>query len=124
MERLTKKEETIMQIIWKIGRGIVKDIIRHIPPPEPPYSTVSSIVRILEEKGCVGHKAYGKTHEYFPLISKEEYRKLQLRNIVRDYFANSYKEVISFFAKEEEISAKELKEIIEMIENPEKNNEK
>ena len=78
-------------------------------------------MRILEEKGFVGHKAYGKTHEYFPLISKEEYRKLQLKNIVRDYFANSYKEVISFFAEEEEVSAKELKEIIEMIE---KQNEK
>ena len=120
MERLTKKEEEIMQIIWQIGRGLVRDVIEKLPAPKPPHSTVSSVVRILEEKGFVGHKAYGKTHEYFPLITKEEYKKSYMKDIVRDYFANSYKDLVSFFAREEKISEEDLKEIIQMINKPNK----
>lgn len=109
-----------MQIIWQIGRGLVRDVIEKLPAPKPPHSTVSSVVRILEEKGFVGHKAYGKTHEYFPLITKEEYKKSYMKDIVRDYFANSYKDLVSFFAREEKISEEDLKEIIQMINKPNK----
>lgn len=115
MERLTKKEEEIMHILWRLGKGLVRDVIDKMPPPKPPHSTISSVVRILEEKGFVGHKAYGKTYEYFPLISKDQYRKSYMKDIVRDYFANSYKDLVSFFAREEKISDDDLKDIIQMI---------
>ncbi|MEM7656181.1 MAG: BlaI/MecI/CopY family transcriptional regulator [Bacteroidota bacterium] len=116
MKRLTKKEEEVMQILWDLGKGFVKDILPQMPEPAPHYNTVSSLVRLLEEKGFVGHKAYGKTHEYHPLISKEAYRTSFMGHVVKDYFADSYKSVISMFAREEQISVEELKEIIDMIE--------
>ncbi|MEM6802329.1 MAG: BlaI/MecI/CopY family transcriptional regulator [Bacteroidota bacterium] len=117
MKALTRKEEEVMKILWKLERAFVKDILELMPDPKPHYNTVSSMVRFMEDKGYIGHKAYGKTHEYFPLISKESYSKQSLSNLVSGYFSNSYKSVISFMAKEEEISIEELKEIISMIEN-------
>ena len=117
MKALTRKEEEIMKILWKLEKAFVKDILEFMPDPKPHYNTVSSMVRFMEDKGYIGHKAYGKTHEYFPLISKEAYSKQSLSNLVSGYFSNSYKSVISFMAKEEEISVEELKEIISMIEN-------
>ncbi|MCG8386498.1 MAG: BlaI/MecI/CopY family transcriptional regulator [Cytophagales bacterium] len=123
MEQLTKKEEEIMQIIWQIGRAFVKDVIDKLPPPGRPYSTVSSVVRILEKKGFLGYKAYGKTHEYYPLVSKDEYRKFYLKGVIKDYFENSYKSVLSFFAKEEKINEEELKEIIQLIKSKQDQNE-
>lgn len=117
MKPLTKKEEEVMQILWKLGKAFVKDILEEIPEPKPHYNTVSSMVRFMEEKKYVGHKAYGKTHEYFPLLSMEDYRKQSLSSLVSGYFSNSYKSVISFLAHEEEVSIEELKEIISMIEN-------
>jgi len=106
-----------MQILWELEKAFVKDILERIPEPKPHYNTVSSMVRFMVDKGYIGYKAYGKTHEYFPLISKESYSKQSLSNLVNGYFSNSYKSVISFMAKEEEISIDELKEIISMIEN-------
>ena len=117
MKALTRKEEEVMKILWQLEKAFVKDIIELMPDPKPHYNTVSSMVRFMEDKGYIGHKAYGKTHEYFPLISKETYSKQSLSNLVSGYFSNSYKSVISFMAKEEEISIEELKEIISMIEN-------
>lgn len=117
MKALTRKEEEIMKILWKLEKAFVKDILELIPDPKPHYNTVSSMVRFMEDKGYIGHKAYGKTHEYFPLVSKEAYSKQSLSNLVSGYFSNSYKSVISFIAKEEDISVEELKEIISMIEN-------
>ena len=117
MKALTRKEEEIMQILWELEKAFVKDILERIPEPKPHYNTVSSMVRFMVDKGYIGYKAYGKTHEYFPLISKESYSKQSLSNLVNGYFSNSYKSVISFMAKEEEISIDELKEIISMIEN-------
>ena len=117
MNRLTKKEEQIMLIIWKLDRAMVKDIIGELPAPAPHVNTVSSMVRLLEEKGFLSHKAYGNTYEYYPIISKEEYRNQFMNLVVRDYFSNSYKSVISSFAKSENISIEELKEIITAIEN-------
>ncbi|MFA0963408.1 BlaI/MecI/CopY family transcriptional regulator [Roseivirga sp. BDSF3-8] len=115
MEQLTKKEEEVMQILWEMKKGFVRDIIAEMPSPKPPHSTVSSVVRILETKGFVAHKAYGKTYEYYPVISKDEYRKFYLKNVVQDYFSDSYKEVLSFFAREENIGKEDLKELMDMI---------
>jgi len=115
MEKMTKKEEQAMQVLWTVGRGFVKDLLENYPDPKPHYNTLSTMVRLLEEKGYVGHKAYGNTHEYFPRVQMEEYRKEFMPDLVDSYFG-SYKNVVSFFAKEQNISVEELKEIIDMIE--------
>ena len=120
MEKLTNKEEEIMRILWKLKQAFVKEIVAELPNPKPHYNTLSSLVRILEDKGYVGHKAYGNTHEYFPLISKEEYQREFMSKIVDSYFGKSYKNVVSFFAKEEKISVDELREIIRIIESNQK----
>ncbi len=116
MKELTKAEEQIMQILWKIEKGFVNDILEGFPLPKPAYNTVSTIVRILEKKEFVSHKAYGKTHEYFPLISKEEYTKTYLNGFLSNYFSNSYQQLVSFFSNDNKLSVKELEEIREMME--------
>ena len=103
MEPLTKTEERVMRILWEIERGVVHDIIAQLPPPEPKYTTISSVVRILENKGFVGHKAYGRTYEYFPLISKSQYRKFSFKNLLADYFDGSYKQIVSFMMNEDQL---------------------
>jgi BlaI family transcriptional regulator, penicillinase repressor len=121
MDRLTKKEEQAMKIIWKARKGFVKDLINLHPEPKPHYNTFSTIVRLLEDKGYVNHKAYGKNHEYFPVISKEDYRKTYMKEVVSDYFGSSYKSVVNFFVNENKISVKNLKKIIEIIEKGQEN---
>lgn len=116
MNRLTKAEEEIMQVLWKLKRAYVREIIKELPLPHPAYNTVSTIVRILEKKGVVGYKSIGKSHQYFPLIEKETYRKKQFSGFVKNYFGNSYKSLASFFSKEENMSLKELEEIQSLIE--------
>jgi BlaI family transcriptional regulator, penicillinase repressor len=116
MKQLTKAEEQIMQILWKLEKAFVKDIMEYLPEPKPAYNTVSTIVRIMEKKGFVGYKAYGKTHEYYPLISKPEYTRKFLRGFVKDYFSNSYKQMVSFFAKDEKLSITEMEEMRKLIE--------
>mgnify|MGYP000980207614 CR=1 FL=1 len=116
MKELTRAEEEIMQILWKIEKGFVKDIVEKLPEPKPAYNTVSTIVRILEKKGFVGHKAYGKTHEYFPLVAKEKYTKDFMKGVVKNYFSNSFKQMVSFFTNEKKMSLKELEEIKAMME--------
>ncbi|HSL85932.1 MAG TPA: BlaI/MecI/CopY family transcriptional regulator [Bacteroidales bacterium] len=116
MRELTRAEEQIMHIIWKIKKGFVKEILEHFDEPRPAYNTVSTIVRILQEKGFVTHKAYGRTHEYYPLVSKDEYSRTHLRNFVNDYFSNSFGKMVSFFAKEEKISLKEMEMIMKVME--------
>jgi BlaI family penicillinase repressor len=115
MKKLTKAEEQIMQVLWKLEKGFVKDIIKHLPKPEPAYNTVSTIVRILEKKGFVSHNAYGKTHQYYPAVTKDEYRDVYLKSIVKNYFSDSFKEMVSFFASDENMSIEELEEIRKMI---------
>ena len=115
MKELTKAEEQIMQILWKLEQGFVKDILEHLPKPKPAYNTVSTIVRILEKKGFVSHKAYGKTHEYYPVLSKEEYTRNFLKRFVENYFSDSFQDMVSFFAKEKGISISELESMIKMI---------
>ena len=118
MEQLTKKEEEVIQVLWNIEKGFIKDILTELPTGNH-YNTVSTIVRNLEDKGYVSYNAFGKTHQYFPIISKETYSK-QFMNIASErFFNNSYKNMVSFFAKNENISAKELREILEIIENKE-----
>ena len=117
MEELTKTEERIMQVLWNLKKAFVKDIIDALPDdPKPPYNTISSVVRLLERKGFVGYKAYGKTYEYFPLISKVEYRKAFFRTMLSGYFDNSAESLLSFMVKEQKISVEELKKIKEIIE--------
>lgn len=117
MRELTRAEEQVMQVLWKIKKGFVKDILGHFEEPKPAYNTVSTIVRILQDKGFVGHKAYGRTHEYFPLVSKTDYSKKHLSTFVNDYFSNSFEKMVSFFAKEKGISLKEMEEIMKIMEN-------
>lgn len=116
MKKLTRKEEEAMKILWKARKGFVKELIDLHPEPKPLYTTFSSIIRILEEKGYISHKSYGKNHEYFPLITKEEYRKIYMKEVVSDYFGSSYKNVVNFFVSEKKISADDLRKIIKIIE--------
>jgi len=119
-KRLTKREEDVMKILWEAGKGFVKDLLQKHPEPKPHYNTFSTIVRGLEEKGFVAHNSYGNSHEYYPAITKEDYRKLYIKNVVSDYFESSYKNVVSFFVKEDKLNVEDLKELIELIEKKDK----
>lgn len=114
---MTKAEEEVMQIIWQLERCLVRDIIAQMEDPEIPHSTVSSVVRILEKKGFVGHKAYGKTHEYFPLIVKEDYMQHGVRSLMETYFGGSPKKLVSFLVQSENLKTKELNDILKQIDN-------
>ena len=104
-----------MQILWDIGQGFVKDIIEHLPDPKPAYNTVSTIVRILEKKKFVSHNAFGNSHEYFPTILKKDYTEAYLNSIIKDYFSDSFKEMVSFFTRDKDMNIEELEEIRKMI---------
>jgi len=117
MRDLTRAEEQVMQVLWKIKKGFVKDILEHFDDPKPAYNTVSTIVRILQEKGFVTHKAYGRTHEYYPVVTKSEYSKSHLSTFVNDYFSNSFEKMVSFFAKEKSISLNEMEEIMKIMDS-------
>ncbi|MEW4925464.1 BlaI/MecI/CopY family transcriptional regulator [Algibacter sp. 2305UL17-15] len=116
MEKLTNKEEEIMHILWKLEKAFVKDVLVEIKDAKPHYNTLSTIIRNLEEKGYVAYNAYGKTHQYYPIVKKEDYRKRFMNTAINNYFNNSYKNVVSFFAKEEKITVEDLKDIIKLIE--------
>lgn len=119
MQRLTNKEEEIMQILWRLEKAFVKEVLAEIETDKPHYNTLSTIIRNLEDKGYVSYTAYGKTHQYYPIISKESYRKKYFNSAIDNYFNSSYKNVVSFFAKEEKISVADLKDIIKLIESKE-----
>ena len=116
MNKLTQQEEEVMLSIWSLQECYVKDIVAKFPEPQPPYTTVASIVNNLKRKGYVSAKRYGNTYMYTPLIKQSEYKRTFLGGVVRNYFANSYKEMVSFFAKEQKLSAEDLKDIIDLIE--------
>ena len=120
MKELTKAEEQVMQILWDLERAFVKDVIEQLPEPKPAYTTVSTIIRILEQKEFVGYKAYGKTHEYFPLVSKDVYKKFITKGLLKDYFSGSLKNLVSHCAEKEKIDVKELDEILKIIEQTKK----
>lgn len=114
-KELTKAEEQIMQELWDMERGFVKDIINRLPEPKPAYNTVSTIVRILETKGFVSHESFGKSHQYLPKISKEEYKKGITGKLLNNYFDNSPKSMLSYFLEENKLDVKELDDILSII---------
>ena len=116
MVTLTKAEERIMKILWKIKKGFINDILEHFPDPKPPYNSVSTIVRVLVKKEIVSYKQYGNTYEYFPLITKEEYRKNQMGRLIKDYYNNSLKQVVNFFSENKNIDIEEVNEVMKMLE--------
>lgn len=115
LKELTKAEDQVMQILWGLEKGFIKDILETMPEPKPAYNTVSTIVRILETKGFVDHKAYGKTHEYFAVITKDRYTKFYLNNLIRGYFNGSFQNLVSFFAKENKMDVKDLEKLLDEL---------
>ena len=116
MNTLTKAEEQVMQILWDIGEGFVKDLLQKFPEPKPAYNTVSTIIRILEKKGFVDHRSFGKSHQYYPLMSREQYRDERFSSLMKDYFNNSMKQVLSQFGSSGSLNLKEANEIIQLME--------
>jgi BlaI family transcriptional regulator, penicillinase repressor len=116
MQKLTNKEEEIMQILWRLKKAFVKEVLIEITEEKPHYNTLSTIIRNLEEKGFVSYNAYGNTHQYFPIVKMEDYRKRFMNTAIDTYFDSSYKNMVSFFAEEQKITAAELREILAIIE--------
>lgn len=113
---LTRAEEQIMQVLWQLEKGFVKDVLDVLPEPKPAYNTVSTIIRILETKGFVDHNAFGKSHEYYPVVSKEQYKNFAADKLLTGYFDNSVNRILSFFVNKEKINLKEADEIMKLIE--------
>jgi len=117
IKELTKAEEQVMQILWQLDEAIVKDIIEKMPDPKPAYNTVSTVVRVLEGKGIIDHKAYGNSYVYFPLVKETEYKKFTFDKMMKNYFSNSYQSLVSFIADEKKLGLKELDELTALIDN-------
>lgn len=117
MKQLTKAEEQIMQILWNLKEGIVKQVVDEFEEPKPAYTTVATVLKVLEKKGFVGHKTIGNTHLFYPSISKKEYTKFQFSTLLKDYFSGSFPKMATFFAKENNISIQELEEMLKITEN-------
>lgn len=115
--QLTKKEEEIMQVLWQLEKAFVKEIIVELPEPKPHYNTVSTFIRLMVDKGIVAYEAFGKSHRYYPLLKEEDYKHKSITDLVSGYFDNSVKGLVAHFAKEEQLSADDLRDIIRMIEN-------
>ena len=116
MVTLTKAEERIMQILWDLERGFIKDIQERFPNPQPPYNTISTIVRVLVKKEIVSFKSYGGSYQYFPLITREEYRSEQMGRLMNNYFGNSLKEVVNFLSEKKDLDVDEVNEALQMLE--------
>lgn len=114
-QELTRAELEVMQILWRIERGVVHAIIDEMEEPRPAYNTISTVVRILERKGFVGHKAYGKTHEYYPTVTKEEYTSRYMTTVLDNFFDGSLSRLVSFFSSERNLSTEELDELMRII---------
>ena len=117
MEKLTKKEEELMNIFWDNGAMFVKDILELLPEPKPHFNTVSTMVRALEAKGFVSHKAYGNSYQYFPSVDRSGFGRKSLKNIIKEYFGNSYKNAVSALVDDGELSAEEIKDLLKQVEN-------
>lgn len=122
MTDLTKAEEQVMHALWKLEKAFVKDVIEEFPEPKPAYNTVSTIIRILEKKEFVCYKAFGKTHQYFPIVSKEDYTKRTARQLMDNYFGGSFKNLVSFFVKDNDMTVKEMDDLMKVIEAKKKQN--
>ncbi|CAM3589144.1 BlaI/MecI/CopY family transcriptional regulator [Flavobacterium gelidilacus] len=119
MKQLTKAEEEIMQVLWDLDESNVKDVLDKLPEPKPAYNTVSTIIRILETKGFVGHKQEGKGYIYFPLLKKTEYSNSSLNKLVENYFQGSFKDMVSFFVKKNDVDLKDFEQMINEIKSKE-----
>ncbi|GAB3925007.1 BlaI/MecI/CopY family transcriptional regulator [Mucilaginibacter myungsuensis] len=117
MQKLAKREEQIMQAFWTLERAFIKEIIPELPDPKPHYNSVATMIKILEEKGFLGHDTVGNIYQYYPLISKADYQKHAMKDIVSQYFDNSYPSMLAFFAKEENLSEQDLNQIMDIIKN-------
>jgi BlaI family transcriptional regulator, penicillinase repressor len=117
MKEITKAQEEILRTLWEVGEGVVTDVIDKLPEPKPAYNTVSTVIKVLEKKGYVSHKVYGKTHVYYPIITREEYAGNTLKSTYNQLFNGSLNQVVSFFVKEDKVSLKELEEIKNLIES-------
>lgn len=115
MNELTKAEEQIMQVLWKLEKVFVHDVLDELPNPKPAYNTVSTIIRILEKKEFVSHKAYGKTHQYFPIVTKETYATFKANHLLGDYFGNSIEKMLSFFVQKEKIDLTQVDKLLKNI---------
>lgn len=120
MQELTKAEERIMHILWTIEKGFVKDIQEQFPDPKPPYNTISTIIRILDQKGVVGHKSYGNSYQYYPLITKEEYTNKFMKRFVKNYFGNSFRKMVHHFSSQPDLDVEEVDQVIRMLEEVKK----
>ena len=120
LKELTKAEEQVMQVLWDLDRAFVKEIIEALPHPKPAYNTVSTIIRILETKGFVDHDAFGKSHRYFPLVSKDEYKQFAAGKLLSGYFNNSASSLLSFFIEEKKLDLKDADELLRLIEKAKK----
>jgi BlaI family transcriptional regulator, penicillinase repressor len=120
MQKLAKREEQIMQACWHLEKAFIKEIIAELPDPKPHYNSVATMVRILEDKGFLGHETFGNTFQYYPVVSKEQYQNHAFDDIVRQYFNNSYPSMLAYFAKEQKISQEQLNEILELIKSQKK----
>lgn len=116
MKKLTKAEEQVMQILWQLDEGLVKDVMKRLPKPKPAYNTVSTVIRVLEKKGFVDHRAYGNTYVYYPVVGKEEYAGEHFMGFIRDYFNDSFPKMAAFFAKEKNLDLGEMEEILKITE--------
>lgn len=116
-QELTRAELEIMQVLWACGAVVIHDILDDMEEPKPAYNTVSTIVRILEKKGFVSHKAYGKTHEYFPLVAKEDYARRYMDGVLKNFFGGSLSRLVSFFSEQKAISLEETDAILRMLQN-------
>jgi len=120
MQKLAKREEQIMQAVWNLDKAFIKEIMQELPDPKPHYNSVATIVKILEEKGFLAHESVGNIFQYFPAIAKEEYQKHAMKDVVSQYFDNSYSRMLAFFAKEQKLTEEELNDIIEIIKSNKK----
>ncbi|OJW77650.1 MAG: hypothetical protein BGO69_07470 [Bacteroidetes bacterium 46-16] len=121
---LTKAEEEIMQVLWELEHAFVKDLVDALPEPKPHYNTVSTIIKILEEKGFAAHESFGKANRYYPLVNKDDYSKRSMKQFVKKYFEGSFSNMLSFFAKEKDISVKDLEELLQELKKTETKNRK
>lgn len=120
MQKLAKREEQIMQVFWTLERAFIKEVIPELPDPKPHYNSVATMVKILEDKGFLAHETIGNIYRYYPVVSRDEYQRHAMKDIVSQYFNNSYPSMLAYFAKEQKLSESELNEILEIIKSAKK----
>ncbi len=114
-KELTRAELQLMNLLWDKGGAFVNELLAEFPEPKPAYTTVSTFMRILETKGFVGHKSFGKSHQYYPLITREDYMETFMSQVKKTFFKGSFTSMISFFARKEKLSSEEIGDIIELL---------